>query len=112
MPKNCFICKQCYSKKKGDTDRKLISLFKVPAKKLDEWKGIVNKSGLSLTSHLCSSHFEPRYFKIYIKSGQNVCRLTSDAKPTLLLQSTHSKSPHFVKPSTNHISTMQATSKR
>ena len=65
-----FYLQAVLFKKKGDTDRKLISLFKVPAKKLDEWKGIVNKSGLSLTSHLCSSHFEPRYFKIYIKSGQ------------------------------------------
>ena len=50
MPKNCFICKQSYFKKR-DTDKKLISLFKFPAKKLDEWKRIVNKRGLSLTSH-------------------------------------------------------------
>ena len=51
MPKNCFSFQAVLFHKKRDTDTNLISLFKFSAKKLDEWKRIVNKRGLSLTSH-------------------------------------------------------------
>ena len=50
MPKTVLFASSPIPKK-GDTDKKLIGLFKFPAKKLDEWKRIVNKRGLSLTSH-------------------------------------------------------------